>query len=119
MPLISAKEKFALLANEENDRPDAHQIPGLFCRNSRTATSLVSDAAGLADEGYDVALLDVLAGADMANRAEVAQADWLPGAAPGVITGYLFSSPAWRDQEQSLVIAPSGAAARIREVAST
>jgi hypothetical protein len=49
----------------------------------------------------------------MADRAEAAQADWLPGTAPGVITGYLFSSPAW-PQGEPLAAAPSTAAGRIR-----
>jgi hypothetical protein len=45
------------------------------------------------------------------------QGPWVAGSAPGVITGYLFSSPAWQRQEEPLVIAPNTAAARIRATA--
>jgi tetratricopeptide (TPR) repeat protein len=112
-----AKEKFAQLTSKGDELLSA--TPGLgSVPRFAEGNPAISGPRIAADEGYDVALLDVLAGADMDNRAEVSQATWLPGTAPGVITGYLFSSPAWRDQGPSLVIAPSGAAARIREVAS-
>jgi hypothetical protein len=112
-----AKEKFALLANEGNELPGVKPATGAVLPQLAYNSSLDSGASTPADAGFDVALLDVLSSADMDNRIEVSQASWLPGAAPGVITAYLFSSPTWRDQGQSLIVAPSGAAARIREVA--
>jgi transcriptional regulator with XRE-family HTH domain len=68
-----------------------------------------------ADSEPTVGLLEGLAAADMADRLEVIQAGWLPGTAPGVITGYLFSSPIWH-HEESLTAAPNTVAKRIRAV---
>jgi hypothetical protein len=62
----------------------------------------------LADPGNAVILR-----ADLAGQVKVAQAGWLAGTAPGVITGYLFSSLAWHRGEP-LAAAPSTAAERIR-----
>jgi DNA-binding transcriptional regulator YiaG/tetratricopeptide (TPR) repeat protein len=75
------------------------------------------DAGPQVDSGHAVVLLDDLIGADMADRREVAQAKWLSGTAPTVITGYLFSSPTWRHEERPLTATPNTAAARIRSVA--
>jgi tetratricopeptide (TPR) repeat protein len=112
-----ARGRFALLVSKEIDLPDERvgfeTVPVQFTFDS----SITTIGSVPADSGYDVALLDVLAGADMANQVEVSQASWRSGAAPGVITGYLFSLPTWQEQEQSLIVAPNTAAARIREVA--
>jgi tetratricopeptide (TPR) repeat protein len=70
-----------------------------------------------ADSGHAVAVLDDLIDADMADRREVAQASWLPGTAPSVITGYLFSSPTWPREEEPLAANLNTAAGRIRSVA--
>jgi hypothetical protein len=89
------REKFArLVANEAGQAPGPVPAPGAF--------PSVADGDSLPTG--DIALLGVFASADMDNRAEVAQAQWLPGAAPGVITSYLFSSPGWPEQAP-LVIA--------------
>jgi tetratricopeptide (TPR) repeat protein len=74
-------------------------------------------AGPAADSGQVVALIDDLVGADMADRQEVSQADWLSGTASSVITGYLFSSPTWHREEAPLTATPNAAAARIRSVA--
>jgi tetratricopeptide (TPR) repeat protein len=70
-----------------------------------------------ADSGQAVAVLDDLIGADMADQREVARASWVPGTAPSVITGHLFSLPTWHREGEPLATAPSTAAARIRSVA--
>ncbi len=51
----------------------------------------------------------------MADQTEAGQAGWRPGTAPGVITGYLFSSLAWH-QGEPLAAAPSAAAERVRAI---
>src|SRR5450756_236124 len=104
------KAQFALLVNGTVP-PEA--LPQQSIQNEFT-----DDGARLpADSGQAVTLLDVLAGADMANRLEVAQAGWLTGTAPSVITGYLFSSPTWQHEEVPLAVAANTAAGRIRAVA--
>ena len=75
------------------------------------------DAGSPTEPGQVVALIDDLIGADMADLQEVTQAGWLSGTASSVITGYLFSSPAWHHEQTPLSAAPNTAAARIRSVA--
>jgi len=53
----------------------------------------------------------------MANRPDVVEASWLPGMAPAVITGYLFTAPTWLHGEQPLIVPGSNAGTRIRGVA--
>jgi tetratricopeptide (TPR) repeat protein len=112
-----AKEQFALLANETrssvDDKPDSGVLPLQFMQ-----TSFIEDGVRLpADSGHAVTLLDVLTGADMADRLEVSQASWLPGTAPSVITGFLFSSAIWHYEKESLAASSNTAASRIRAVA--
>jgi hypothetical protein len=71
-----------------------------------------------ADLGRAVTLLEDLAGADIADKPGVGQAGWLSGAAPGVITGYLFASPVWQREDEPLAASASTAASRIRATAS-
>jgi DNA-binding transcriptional regulator YiaG len=85
-------------------------------QQSAQSSSVQGDAGLPADSRRAVALLEELTGADMDDRLEVAQASWLSGTAPSVITGYLFSSPAWH-HEESLTAAPNTAAVRIRAMA--
>jgi tetratricopeptide (TPR) repeat protein len=107
------QQQFAQLVNQARnvpgDEPDSGQ---------RSAQGdFVHDGANLsADSASAVSLLEVLTGADMADRAEVAQAGWLSATVPGVITGYLFSSPAWH-HEVPLTGTAGTAATRIRAVA--
>jgi hypothetical protein len=62
-----------------------------------------------ADSGQAVTVLDDLIGADMADQREVARASWVPGTAPSVITGHLFSLPAWHHEGEPLAAVPSTA----------
>jgi hypothetical protein len=99
---------------------EARRTPGVESSSAQQAAQFepARDAVGSpADSGHPVALLDDLIGADIADRGDVARASWLPGAAPTVITGYLFSVPSWHHEGVPLIAAPSTAAARIRAVA--
>jgi tetratricopeptide (TPR) repeat protein len=122
-----AKAHFTLLVgqSENGNRPErleASEVPGADLLKASPDVGPdfrdFKDSARLpADSGRSVALLDVLTGADMADRIEVAQASWLPEAAASAITGYLFSSPTWHREEESLTFAGDSTAARIRAVA--
>ena len=111
------KQRFAVLVDEKNDsadeKPDPGTVPLPFAYGSPAEDGVCQPG----DSGHAVALLEAVAGADMADRLDSTQASWLPGMAPNVITGYLFSSPTWHDEERSLIAAANTAAARIREVA--
>ena len=99
---------------------EARRTPGVESSLAQQAAQFepARDAVGSpADSGHPVALLDDLIGADIADRGEVARASWLPGTAPTVITGYLFSVPSWHHEGAPLIAAPSTAAAQIRAVA--
>ena len=67
-----------------------------------------------AEPARAVELLDALTSADIADSPEVMRSSWASETAPGVITGYLFSSPAWQDGQGSLITANAAAAERIR-----
>jgi hypothetical protein len=112
-----AKQQFALLVNEKNDPADEKLDPGAVPLQFASGSSADGDACLPGDSGHAVALLKAVTGADMADQLEATQASWLPGTAPSVITGYLFSSPMWHDQEEPLLSAANTAAARIRETA--
>lgn len=78
-------------------------------------TDIVEDSARYpAEPARAVELLDLLASADIADSPEVMRSSWASEMAPGVITGYLFSSPTWRDGQVSLITAHAAAAKRIR-----
>jgi hypothetical protein len=89
---------------------------GFELKHHPRASDAVADGARYpADAAAAVSLLDTLASADMGDNPQVMRASWEADTAPGVITGYLFSSSVWRDG--SLPIDPVGSsiAARIRE----
>jgi hypothetical protein len=100
-----AKAQFALLVNQTTDSPGG---PRDFIDNEPRLP---------ADSGHAVTSLNSLASADMTDRPEVAQASWLSGTAPGIITDYLFLSPAWHHDGEPLTHAPNTAATQIRVVA--
>lgn len=87
---------------------------GFELRRRSTPGDAVADGARYpADARTAVTLLDSLASGDIADSPEIMSADWVSDTAPGVITGYLFSSPVWGDA--SVGIRASGNAAdRIR-----
>jgi DNA-binding transcriptional regulator YiaG len=103
-----AKARFAQLVAEAHSEPS--DKPGLKQPYTQgTAQELV----GLPGEsGHDGALLDDLVGADMANRPDVGEASWLPGMAPAVITGHLFTAPTWQHEEQPLIVPGSNVGTR-------
>lgn len=108
-----AKARFAQLVAEAHSEPS--DKPGLTQPSTQgTAQELVGVPG---ESGHDSALLDDLVGADMANRADVVEASWLPGMAPAVITGYLFTAPTWQREERPLIVPGSNAGTRIRGVA--
>ena len=67
-----------------------------------------------AESARAVELLDTLTNADMADSPEVIRSNWVSETAPSVITGYLFSSPTWQDDQGSVITANAAAAERIR-----
>lgn len=80
----------------------------------RSQIDVVEDGARYpAEVARAVELLDTLTSADMADSPEVMRSDWVSETAPGVIRGYLFSSPVWQDGQNSLITADA-AAERIR-----
>ena len=111
------KERFARLVSEQNASHGDERMFGVFAQQLTNGVPASDDACVPPDAGDAVTLLDALAGADMEDRPEVTQGRWATGSVPGVITGYLFSSPTWQHQEQPLLIAPRTAAARIRATA--
>jgi tetratricopeptide (TPR) repeat protein len=81
----------------------------------RSQNDVVEDSAHYpAEPARAVELLDTLTSADIANSPEVMRSSWVSETAPGVITGYLFSSPAWQDGRGSMITANAAAAERIR-----
>lgn len=81
----------------------------------RSQNDVVEDGARYpAESARAVELLDTLTSADMADSPEVMRSDWVSETAPSVITGYLFSSPIWQEDQCSLITANSAAAGRIR-----
>ena len=89
---------------------------GFELRRRPMASDAVADGARYPVEAATaVSLLDSLAIADMNDSPEVIRASWLSESASNAITGYLFSSPVWR--EGALAIDPVGSsiADRIRE----
>ena len=88
---------------------------GYEVKPRRSPNDVVEDSARYpADPARAVELLDALTGADIADSPEVMRSSWVSETAPGVITGYLFSSPAWHDGQGSLITANVAAAERIR-----
>jgi hypothetical protein len=83
-------------------------------RRPRANDAIADGVRYPADALTAVSLLDTLASADMGDSPEVMRASWAPDAAPGIITGYLFSSPVWRDGSLSEDLAGSSIADRIR-----
>lgn len=76
---------------------------GFELKRRPMASDAVADGARYpADAATAVSLLDTLASADMSDSPEVMRASWVSDTAPGVITGYLFSSPTWRDDSMAL-----------------
>jgi hypothetical protein len=89
---------------------------GFELKRRPMAIDAVADGARYpADTATAVSLLDTLASADMSDSPEVMRTSWVSDIAPGVITGYLFSSPVWRDSSPSIDLAGSSIADRIRE----
>jgi transcriptional regulator with XRE-family HTH domain len=89
---------------------------GFELKRAPVAGDAVADGARYPDgAAAAVSLLDTLAGADMGDSPEVMRSGWVPDTAPGVITGYLFSSPVWRDGSLSADSVGSSIADRIRE----
>jgi hypothetical protein len=89
---------------------------GFELKRRPMANDAVADGARYpADALTAVSLLDTLASADMSDSPEVMRASWVSDSAPGVITGYLFSSPVWRNGSISVDLAGSSIADRIRE----
>ena len=89
---------------------------GLELKRRPMAGDAVADGARYpSDAGTAVTLLDTLASADMSDNPEVMRASWVSDTAPGVITGYLFSSPVWRNGSPPIDPVGSSIADRIRE----
>lgn len=89
---------------------------GFELKRRPMASDAVADAARYpADAAAAVSLLDTLASADMSDSPEVMRSNWVSDTAPGVITGYLFSSPVWLNGSASIELVDSSIANRIRE----
>ncbi len=84
-----------------------------LARTGLVADALHEGAYYATDFLRAVDLLDGLTGADQAEGAAVTNSTWSASAVPGIITGFLFSDPAWND---AAMLAGSGlaTAARIR-----
>jgi hypothetical protein len=79
------------------------------------ASDAIADGARYpADAATAISLLDTLASADMSDSPEVMRASWVSDSAPSAITGYLFSSPPFRDDPFSPDPVGSSVADRIR-----
>lgn len=88
---------------------------GYEVKQQRSPNDVVEDGAHYpAESARAVELLDTLTSADMADSPEVMRSNWVSETAPGVITGYLFSSPTWHDGQGPLITANVAAAERIR-----
>ncbi len=88
---------------------------GYEVKPQRSHSDVVEDGARYpAESARAVELLDTLTSADMADSPEIMRSNWVSETAPGVITGYLFSSPTWHDGQGPLVTANAAAAERIR-----
>jgi tetratricopeptide (TPR) repeat protein len=88
---------------------------GYEVKPQRSCNDVVEDSARYpAESARAVELLDMLASADIADSPEVMRSSWASETAPGVITGYLFSSPTWQDGHGSLITANAAAAGMIR-----
>ena len=109
-----AKALFTRLTAEAGGAPGAESD---LARQSTQLDAVQETAGSPSNPEHVGAVLDDLIGADMTNRRDVARAVWVSGTAPSVITGYLFSLPAWRDEKEPLLASPSTAAFRIRAVA--
>jgi tetratricopeptide (TPR) repeat protein len=80
----------------------------------RSQIDVVEDGALYpAEAARAVELLDTLTSADIADSPEVMRSNWDSQTSPSVITGYLFSSPVWQDDQDPLITADA-AAERIR-----
>ena len=88
---------------------------GYEVKPQRSQNDIVEDGARYpVESARAVELLDTLTSADMADSPEVMRSNWVSETAPSVITGYLFSSPAWQDGQGPLITANAAAAERIR-----
>ena len=88
---------------------------GYEVQQQHAEIDIVEDGARYpAESARAVELLDTLTNADMADSPEVIRSNWVSETAPSVITGYLFSSPTWQDDQGSAITANAAAAERIR-----
>ena len=88
---------------------------GYEVKQQHPQNDIVEDGARYpAESARAVELLDTLTNADMADSPEVIRSNWVSETAPSVITGYLFSSPTWQDDQGSPITAHAAAAERIR-----
>jgi tetratricopeptide (TPR) repeat protein len=95
---------------------DVLSPPGPAMIQTAQSDFFADGARWSSDSGQAVARLDILTEADITDNPEVMKASWVSESAPGVITGYLFSSPTWQRDKEPLSASANSAAARIRAV---
>jgi hypothetical protein len=108
----SVKQLLAPAATAVQNQEPSRPKPQMEAQSDYGTEVLQDGARYPAEAVRAVELIDTLAGEDITDSSQVMASNWVSDSAPGVITGYLFSSPT--DGQDPLMTANAAAADRVR-----